>query len=123
MRDSNLKIPDIKAFRAVTRFLGLLGISECRTFHPPPPHPWQNSPKHISWTYGLGLAEAKSLVERMWDYRVTSNGPLDQLQKGNELHEIKRTRQLMSTLNKLGLKAPDAGLQICRQFVTRMRRR
>ncbi len=79
--------------------------------------------KYPEFTYGWGLAETKHYVEAKYQYTTISNSPLDQLQKGNELHEIKRTRQLMSTLNKLGLKTPDAGLQTCRRFVTRMRRR
>ena len=105
MRDSNLKIRDIKAFRSLTYLLGALGLQSCNS----------------TPNYGLSLHDAKDLVEQTFYYIPTSNSPLEQIQYVNEYHEIKRTRQLMSTLNKLGLKTPDAGLQICRRFVTRMR--
>jgi hypothetical protein len=123
MRDLNLKIPDIKQVLSVTRLLGKLGISYCRQRQPQPPLPYTYSDKYPEFTYGWGLKQTKDYVEAKYQYTNSTNSPLDQLQKGNELHEIKRTRQLMSTLNKLGLITPDAGLQICRRFVTRMRRR
>ena len=127
MRDSNLKIPDIKVFRSLTRLLGKLGIHACReensmyhaqvaSGYPDPDN------KHPRYTYGFGLRETKDLVERTFDYRHVPNSPLDKLVMGNELHQIKRTRQFMNMLNKLGLKTPDAGLQACRGFITRRRR-
>jgi len=119
MRDSNLKIPDIKVFRSLTRLLGKLGINACREdnlwFHP-------QSHQHHRYIYGLGLKEAKDLVERTFDYQPISNSALDQLRRDLEHHIIKRLRQTMNMLNKLGLKSPDSGLQACRGFVTRMRR-
>jgi hypothetical protein len=109
MRDSNLKISDIKAFRAISRLLGKLGIQECINCH-------------HEVTYGFGMKQAKDLVERTFDYQPISNSPLDQLRSNNEIHIIKRLRQTMNMLNKLGLKSPDSGLQACRGFVTRTTR-
>lgn len=123
MRDNNLKIPDIKAVRSITRLLGKLGINACRQRQPPPPHPWTYSDKHPEFTYGWGLAETKRYVEDKYPYAYIKNSPLDQFQKNNQLHEIKRTRQLMHMLNKFGLKTPDAGLRAAKDFVTRMRAR
>jgi len=127
MRDLNLKIPDIKVFRSLTRLLGKLGINTCREessmYHAQVasgyPDPDNRYPKY---TYGLGLKEAKDLVERTFDYQPISNSPLDQLRSNNEIHIIKRLRQTMNMLNKLGLKSPDSGLQACRGFITRRRR-
>ncbi len=123
MRDHNLKIPDIKAVRSITRLLGKLGINACRWRQPPPPHPYTYSDKYPEFTYGWGLAETKSYVEMKYHYAYVKGSPLDQFQKHNVLHEIKRTRQLMHILNKLGLKTPDAGLRVCKDFVTRQRAR
>lgn len=120
MRNSHLKIPDIKVFRSLTNLLGKLGIKECRRTPHPTIHPITMKP--ISPVYGLGLKEAKDLVERIFNYQVLTNSPSVQLRAYNEIHQIKRTRQLMVTLNKLGLKAPDSSLQPCRQFVARLRR-
>lgn len=123
IRDVNLKIPDIKAIRGLTRLLGLLGISMCRMHYPPPPAPWTYNKSHPEWSYGFGLKESKDLVERTFHYATVKNSPFDQFQKGNIINEVKRTRQLMNTLNKLGLKSPDAGLKVCKFFVDRMRAR
>ncbi len=123
MRDHNLKIPDIKHVRNVTRFLGKLGINHCRRRNDPPPHPYSYNENYPEWLYGWGLAEAKAYVEMKYHYTYIKGSPLDQFQKNNQLHEIKRTRQLMHMLNKLGLKTPDAGLRTAKEFITRMRAR
>ena len=122
MRDSNLKIPDVRAFRSLTHLLGKLGIKSCYRVIPIY-NPFTSVPQpEYNIECGLGIKEAKDLVERMWDYQPISNSPLDRLQKANALHCIKRTRQFMNMLNKLGLKSPDSGLQACRGFVTRTTR-
>lgn len=123
MRDLNLKIPDIKAVRSITMFLGKLGLDTCRRHIPPPPHPWQNSPVHKPWMFGLGLAEAKAYVEAKYNYMIVSNSPHKQFADMNDIHITKRVRQTMNMLNKLGLKTPDANQQPCRAFVARMRAR
>ncbi len=124
MRDLNLKIPDIKHVRNLTRFLGKLGINACRVQNlPAPPPPYKYSDKYPEFLYGWGLKETKDYVESKYHYAYIKNSPLDQFQKHNVLHEIKRTRQLMHMLNKLGLKTPDAGLRPAKEFVTRMRAR
>lgn len=122
MRDLNLKIPDIKRIRVLIRFLGILGLDSCRVRNPSPPPPYIYSDAYKEWSYGWGLKETKDYVESKYSYTNTTTS-LDQLQKGNELHEIKRTRQFMNMLNKLGLQTPDSTLHFCRQFVTRMRAR
>lgn len=122
-RDINLKIPDIKLYRKITTILGRLGINASRTHNPLPPHPWIYGPSAPEWYYGWTLTESKSYVEMKYMY-INANpddslGPL----KGSEVHEIKSARQLMGMLSRLGLKTPDAGLLVCRKFVTHMRNR
>jgi len=123
MRDHNLLIPDIKAVRSITRFLGKLGITECyydyKTNNP-------FIPSEEKRNYGWGLAETKRYVEEKYHYTPIKNSPLNKFEQYNELHEIKRTRQLMHMLRKFGLKLnhiPDSTLGPARQFVTRMRAR
>lgn len=123
IRDHNLKIPDIKVFRSLTRLLGKLGLDTCRTHNPPLLAPWAYSSNYPEYQIGFGLKETKDLVERTFLYGYIKNSPLDQFQKGNMIHEIKRTRQLMGMLNKFGLKTPDTGLRTAKDFVDRMRAR
>lgn len=119
-RDVNLKIPDIKALRSLSRLLGKLHIYFA-VRNPPPPHPYGYSNNYPEWSYGIGLAEAKFYVENKYNYIHVKNSPYDQFSQGNIIHEIKRTRQLMNILNRLGLVSPDAGLRVCKEFVTRQR--
>ena len=121
LRDLNLKIPDIKMFIRLTRLLGKLGINACRLENRIFGHLDLDN-QYSKYVYGFGLKEAKDLVESTFDYRHILNSPLDQHKVESRLHQIKRTRQLMHTLNKLGLHTPDAGLQVCRQFVARRQR-
>lgn len=127
VRDINQKIFDIKALRAITRLLGKLHISPCYTKHTDTEYIYDKAGNLIHTFpivkefYGIGLAEAKAYVEKKYIYNIPNPTPLQQVTMGNEIHEIKRTRQLMHMLEKLGLKSPDAGLQVCRQFVTRQR--
>lgn len=125
MRDLNLKILDIKAVRSITRLLGKLGISYCRQRQPQPPPPWTYSDKYPEFTYGWGLAETKNYVEAKYPYAYVRNSPLDQFQKDNQIHEIKRTRQFINMLHKLGIKSAGSqgGLHPAKEFVARMRTR
>lgn len=125
MRDHNLKIPDIKHVRRITSFLGKLGIDECRSRNDPAPHPYlpAYSDNWPEWRYGWGLAETKRYVENKYHYVHIKGSPLDMFQKNNQLHEIKRTRQLMFMLSKLGIKNTDSSLRAGKDFVTRMRAR
>lgn len=126
MRDHNLLIPDIKHFRMLTILLGKLGLDTCRRRNDPPPPPYTYSDNYKEWSYGLGLKETKDLVERTFHYAYIKGSPLDQFQKNNQLHEIKRTRQLLHMLKKFGLKLdhiPDSTLGVAKGFVTRMRAR
>lgn len=123
MRDGRLKISDIKHIRRITMLLGKLGIKSCSTHFDPPPPPWGYSANHPEWRHGLGLKETKDLVERTFDY---TNDPLppkhrQQLQKHNQIQEIKATRYLMYLLKEFGVSSADTGLAPCRLFTNRMR--
>jgi len=128
-RDILLKIPDIKVFRSLTRLLGLIGIKRCITEHYEDTHLYDSYNQLTSiisikrYFYGIGLAEAKNYVENKYVYSYNGFNPLNQLRKGNELHEIKRVRQLIWMLDKLNINsaAEQAGLFQAKQFVTRMR--
>lgn len=117
-RPSYLKIPDIKHVRSITRFLGKLSIEGL--YRVDPWRTWGSTEEKIM--YGWTLSDAKSYVESKYtyyDHSLETN--LDKVREHNIIHEIKRTRQFMHMLNKLGLSSPDAGLAICKAFVTRRR--
>lgn len=121
------KIRDIKSVRTITAILGRLGISECCIITTEPTYTFDGTGLYTGMgtkeviRYGVGLVQGKEYVERLYNYQHMYYTPRKQVERGNEIHEIKRTRQLMSLLGRLGLKHPDAGLQVCRTFVTRRR--
>lgn len=123
-RDVNKKISDIKHIRSITIFLGKLSLETCRERNDPPPKPWAYLSNYPEWSYGLGLKETKDLVERVYTYvYINTTATLSAFEKGNPINRIKRTRQLMRLLNKFGLKVPDHGLKVCKDFVERIRGR
>ena len=121
-RQNSLKIPDIKVFRALTRLLGLSGVSSLHRCHRHPGNATSNYQPFDQHVYGLGLKESKDLVERIYDYYLPEQETeLDRLRGANIIHETKRTRQFMSLLNKLGINSANTGLAVCKAFVTRQR--
>lgn len=117
-RDRNLKIPDIKAVRSLTRLLGKIGIKDLYRDNPTywegirlgyPPHPMY-PPK----VYGLGLKEAKDYIEAKYNYK-------ERLPKRNIIQDVKCARRFMGFLEgRLGIKAAVhiTGLYNCKQYVT-----
>lgn len=123
-RASNLKIPDIKHVRIITRFLGQLGISTCiqRNGWFNPTYPISQNNRQFS--IGLGLKEAKDYVEDKYDYFLQEPyNPRKEIERGNIIAEIKATRRIMSILNKLDIKSADYGLKVCKVYVERLRAR
>ena len=128
-RDMDRKIPDIKSVRALTSLLGKFDIQDCYqefTSHSPV---FDATGAYAGVTTvqerrtGWPLVTGKRYVERLYDYKHIIHNPRKEIERHNEIHEIKRTRQLMMMLNRFGLQSPDAGLQPCRHFVTRQRAR
>ena len=121
-RPNNQKIPDIKAFRALTRLLGLSGVSSLHRVHWHPGNVTSNYQPFDQHVYGLGIKESKDLVERVYDYYLPEQETeADRLRGANIIHETKRTRQFMSLLNRLGIQSAPTGLAVCKAFVTRQR--
>lgn len=130
-RPSNLKIPDIKALRSITRLLGTLGIGSCVQCWPEFT-PTFNSVGNITgstWTMnkrpGWGLKETKDYVEGKYEYYFIPEpyNPLREIQKGNIISEIKSVRRLTKVLNSLDIKSADNGLKVCKEYVERLRAR
>lgn len=96
------KIKDIKQLRLFTHFLYRLGLNS---------------------NGGLGLASAKYLVERVWDY-----APYDQQepfvpspQFEDMITKIKNVRRFMFTMERLGFRTVDPSLYWGKQFVDKRR--
>ena len=105
--------------RMFTHLLGKCGVPSLHRQHH---HPTGHSGPWTQHVYGLGLKEAKDWVERYYDYYDSSQETeLDRLRTQNTIHLIKRTRQTMMFLDKLGIKAAGdvSGLFHAKQFVTR----
>ena len=129
-RRSDTKIPDIKAVRTLTSLLGKFGVSHCyRTYKD---LSYEDFCRHHSvvpdedklWKkqYGFGLKEAKDYVESKYIYYAPhEETEADRVRGTNMIHLIKRTRQVMFLLNKLGIKSAGfkTGLYEAKNFVTR----
>lgn len=75
IRPRRSRIPDIKAFRALWQLLGKLHIKGCYYIIQETEYTWDDNGMCTgSYTvdveyYHMGLADAKALVERIWDYQ------------------------------------------------------
>lgn len=132
MRPLHFKILDIKAIRSLARLLGKLEIY----FYS---REQELIPQYVDGVYvgdaweprvacGIDLKESKEYVERKYKYAPPNpytadpNTILSQGQciKNGPLHVIKRIRQTMFFLNKLGIQTADPGLVECKKFYDRM---
>jgi hypothetical protein len=73
-RSGHYKIPDIKAIRTITRFLGKLHVPKCYYVYEELTPQFNDIGQHIGDSlvrkeaYGYGLKEAKDFVEAWFDY-------------------------------------------------------
>ena len=117
MRPIQQKIPDIKAYRSLTRFLGQLRIPSC--FYIDTRNVWVHEPNGHSKVVlvtdqfnGASLSECKKIVERTFQYQVDYS---------DMIAAIKKSRKFMGLLHDLNIKNADYGLAVCKGFVSRMK--
>ena len=130
-RPSNLKIPDIKMVRGLTRFLGKLGIEKCFSKFNETEYIYDSfnqligTRQVVQYFYGLGLKESKDYVESKYHYYLEQQPqtPRQEIEMGNQVSEIRTTRRLMKTLERFDIKSADTGLKNCKLFTDRLRAR
>ena len=118
IRDRNLKIPDIKAIRSVTRLLGKFGI---RGLYQDNPTYWEGirlgyppNPNYPPKVYGIGLREAKDYIEAKYHYTAPPK-------KRNLIEDVKCARRFFGFLSSYPMNIKSArqktGLYYCKLYI------
>ena len=131
-KSTEQKIPDIKALRMLTIFLGKLHIPSCFRVLQVTDYEYDNITGVLirscvvdKEAYGWGLKECKDYVESKYEYvyMPTVLSPLKEIQRGNMIQEIRATRYAMRMLKLFDLKNATIDLRLCRSYVERQRAR